>query len=194
MLKPDRIDRYLPMVFPSGVKVSSFAKHCPHCKTLVKAASMNGIALMVVDRVFILSVASCPKCQHEFEVKCMFDDSKQVHPVLLPTMIMRFLMQWHARQMLRKGMPIRPVSPNAEPAKEDSGAQAPLGLQLSAQDVITSDELLGRFQGKTIVAWIEYRGQRYDYDRAVPEKGQIRLSANEALFDGTLVYRRSNMA
>ena len=194
MLKPDRIDRYLPMVFPSGVKVSSFAKHCPHCKTLVKAPSMDGIALLVVDRVFILATASCPQCQHEFEVKCMFDDSKQVHPVLLPAMIMRFLMQWHARQMLRKGIPLRPAESKAEPARDDVKTQEPVGLLLSAQEVIRSDELLGRYQGIPIVAWIEYQGQRYDYDRAAPDNASFRLGQHEALFEQSLIYRRRSMA
>lgn len=194
MLKSDRIDRFLPMVFPSGVKVSSFAKHCPHCKALVKAGAMEGVALMVVDRVFILADATCPQCRNTFEVKCMFDDSKHVNAVVLPTFIVRWLLQWHARKMEKHGIPLRPgVSAASSP--EDDGAVASterVGLMLADDgEVVKSAETLGSYLGQPIVAWIEYQGQRYDYSRAVPEEGQFRLSQYEALFDQRLIYRRS---
>lgn len=194
MLKSDRIDRFLPMSFPSGVTVSSFAKHCPHCKTLVKATAMQGMALLVVDRVFILARAECPQCGQDFEVKCMFDDSKQVHPVLLPSFMVRLLMHWHARQLRKRGLPLQPTVVTPPPPAAD-GAVLPserIGLLLADDgDVVKSPDTLGSYLGQPIVAWIEYQGQRYDYDRAVPEEGQFRLSQYEALFDRRLIYRRS---
>ncbi|MNR59719.1 hypothetical protein D3C85_1810370 [compost metagenome] len=54
-----------------------------------------------------------------------------------------------------------------------------------------SPETVGSYLGLPIVAWIEYQGQRYNYDRAVPEEGQFRLSQYEALFDRRLIYRRN---
>ncbi|GHD70683.1 hypothetical protein ACFSQE_01810 [Vogesella fluminis] len=192
MLKPDRLDRFLPQVFPSGVKVSSFAKHCPHCKKLVKSAAMHGVALMVVDRVFILARAECPQCGSRFEVKCMFDDSKQVHPVLLPTLMVRWLMQWHAYQLRRRGIPLKPLVTVVGDEQQDAvTTQERVGLLLADSEVTKSPEMVGSYLGLPIVAWIEYQGLRYNYDRAVPEEGQFRLGQYEALFDRRLIYRRS---
>lgn len=182
MLKPDRLDRFLPQVFPSGVKVSSFAKHCPHCKKLVKSPAMHGVALLVVDRVFILARAECPQCGNRFEVKCT---------CLLPTLMVRWLMLWHARQLRRRGIPLKPLATVVDDEVDAVTTQERVGLLLADSEVTKSPETVGSYLGLPIVAWIEYQGQRYNYDRAVPEEGQFRLSQYEALFDRRLIYRRS---
>lgn len=193
MLKPDRLDRYLPLVFPSGVKVSTFAKHCPQCKTLAKAGHMHGVALMVVDRAFILARGTCPQCRHEFEVKCMFEDNKQVHPVMLPTWLMRLLLNWHARQLHKRGMPLKPEAKTAgsDSQSADNIAHIPSGLILQSADpaVRLASEQLGRFLDQPIPAWVEYRGQRFDFARTIAPASQPRLAADELLLDRHLVYK-----
>ena len=189
MIQPDRLDRFFPIKYPNGNTVSRFAKHCPHCKQLVKASAMEGMALLLQDKVFVLAEARCPQCQHGFTVKCVIDEHKQVHPVGLPSFLYRLMLQWGARKQVhtfRQQAEWR----MAQQAADDAEAAQPAGTQLPDSALVQkSEDTLGNFMGQPIHAWILHNGQRLVYDRAVPPGGQFRLAANEVLFDNRLIYR-----
>ena len=129
MIQPDRLDRFFPIKYPNGNTVSRFAKHCPHCKQLVKASAMEGMALLLQDKVFVLAEARCPQCQHGFTVKCVIDEYKQVHPVGLPSFLYRIMLQWGARKQVhtfRQQAEWR----MAQQAADDAEAAQPSGTQL----------------------------------------------------------------
>ena len=188
MIQPDRLDRFFPIKYPNGATVSRFAKHCPHCKQLVKASSMEGMALLLQDKVFVLAEARCPHCQHSFTVKCVIDEHKQVHPVGLPAFLYRMMLQWGARKQVhtfRQQADWRMAQQQA-----DDTVPSTAGNQLAdTTQLQKSEEIVGNFMGQPIHAWILHNGQRLVYDRAVPPGGQFRLAANEVLFDNRLIYR-----
>lgn len=189
MIQPDRLDRFFPIKYPNGATVSRFAKHCPHCKQLVKASAMEGMALLLQDKVFVLADARCPQCQHGFTVKCVIDENKQVHPVGLPSFLYRLMLQWGARKQVhtfRQQAEWRMAQQAADDAEQ---APAP-GIRVADNGLVEkSADIVGNFMGQPIHAWIVYNGQRLAYDRAVAPGGRVQLASDEVLFDNRLVYK-----
>ena len=191
MIQPDRLDRFFPITYPNGNTVSRFAKHCPHCKQLVKASAMEGMALLLKDKVFVLADGHCPHCQHSFVVKCVIDEYKQVHAVGLPVFLYRMMLQWGARkqvQTFRQQSDWRMAQQEA--SEQADSAPAARGTQLADSAIVQkSEEILGNFMGQPIHAWIMSNGQRLVYERAVPPGGSFQLAEQEVLFENRLIYR-----
>lgn len=190
MIQPDRLDRFFPIKYPNGTTVSRFAKHCPQCRQLVKASAMEGMALLLKDKVFVLADGQCPHCQHRFVVKCVIDEDKQVHPVGLPVFLYRPMLQWGARkqvQTFRQQHDWRMAQQEA-----DDLATAPpdgSGQWLDSAGLVHASDIVGRYQGLPIYAWVEHQGQRWCYERAVPPGAAPALRSGELLLDRHLVYR-----
>lgn len=185
-LMPGPISRYLPARFANGNSISRFAKHCPQCKTLVPAEHIEGEAVMVQDRLFVVAEACCPQCQTRFKISCVITDDKRVHRALLP--------QWLLRLWLKQATPTpQPaqdakewdldLSPPATPAPLP-GVQLPEGVQLQA-----SDEVIGRYDNAPIPASVSCGERRFVFARVQPNAGGATLADNELLFGQHLIYR-----
>ncbi|QEL57128.1 hypothetical protein [Chromobacterium paludis] len=180
MARPDKISRFLPLTFANGNSVRRFGKHCPQCRAMVGAEHMEGIASLMQGKIFLSADAQCPKCGETFPVACVITDDKRVHRVMLPLWMFRLWLRTATRH-------------DPQPADNDSWeveAEPAQGLMLSADaEVVRSEEILGRFQGEPICAWIEYQGQRFVFDRAT-SGGNLRLTPSELLLEGRLIYRQ----
>ncbi|BEV72799.1 MULTISPECIES: hypothetical protein [unclassified Paludibacterium] len=182
MARPDKISRFLPISFANGTKVRRFAKHCPRCNTMVTADTMQGIAALLENRIFVAAKAHCPVCQKRFSVACVITDNRHVHRVLAPDWLFSLWLRMAVRNLPQ------PVN-HHEWALPEEEAPAQHGLVLKdSEDIVHSEEILGKFDGITISSWIEYQGQRYHFERAAPPGG-IKLGVDEILFDGKLIYQ-----
>ncbi|BBH15401.1 hypothetical protein ACSVCE_21760 [Chromobacterium haemolyticum] len=186
MARPDKISRFLPISFANGNSVRRFGKHCPSCRAMVGSEHMEGIASKQQDKIFLAAQARCPSCGVGFPVRCVITDDKRVHRVLLPHWAFRMWLQ-----MATRNDPQPPGDDNW--TLEDAPAEtAQQGFVLPDNAFVTrSEEVLGRFQGEPINAWIEYQGQRFVFERAAPPSGDARLDASELLFEGRLIYRQA---
>ncbi|KUM02249.1 hypothetical protein KIF53_18215 [Chromobacterium subtsugae] len=180
MARPDKISRFLPLTFANGNSVRRFGKHCPQCRAMVGAEHMEGIASLKQGKIFLSAEACCPQCRQRFPVACVITDDKRVHRVLLPLWMFRIWLNSATRH-------------DPQPENQDNWeieAEEPKGLSLPADaEVVRSEEVLGRFQGEPICAWIEYQGQRFVFDRAAPGNN-LTLTPSELLFEGRLIYRQ----
>ncbi|OHX11033.1 hypothetical protein C2134_07390 [Chromobacterium sinusclupearum] len=180
MARPDKISRFLPLTFANGNSVRRFGKHCPQCRSMVSAEHMEGIASLMQGKIFLSADARCPKCGETFPVACVISDDKRVHRVVLPLWIFRMWLKSATRH-------------DPQPVDNDSWQvenESPQGLMLSADaEVVRSEEILGRFQGEPICAWIEYQGQRFVFDRAA-SSNNLALTPSELLLEGRLIYRQ----
>ncbi|UTH75994.1 hypothetical protein [Chromobacterium sp. IIBBL 290-4] len=180
MARPDKISRFLPLTFANGNSVRRFGKHCPQCRAMVGAEHMEGLASLMKGKIFLSADASCPRCQHVFPVACVITDDKRVHRVMLPLWMFRLWLKSATRN-------------DPQPSDNDNWTvetEAPKGLELPADaDVLRSDEIVGRFQGEPIFAWVEYQGQRFIFDRAAASQN-LRLTPSELLLEGRLIYRQ----
>lgn len=182
MAKPDKISRFLPIAFCSGTKVHRFGKHCPNCKTMVSADTMEGIASLLNNKIFIAAKGRCPICNTQFPISCIITDDKKVHRVLLPSWLFQ---RWLAFTVRNDPQPIHHQEwelVEKEPCQKSR-------ILCDSDLIIHSDEVLGSYQGKRISAWIEYQGQRFIFERAAPPSSIYNLSEGELLFDGQLIYR-----
>ncbi|WP_230369887.1 hypothetical protein [Paludibacterium denitrificans] len=59
-----------------------------------------------------------------------------------------------------------------------------------SSQVTLSDDILGRFQDLPINARVEYQGQRFVFERAMPPSGQWPLSESQLLLAGRLIYQQ----
>ncbi|GGY12574.1 hypothetical protein GCM10011289_14770 [Paludibacterium paludis] len=184
MAKPDKISRFLPITFSNGMKVQRFGKQCPACRTMVGADQMTGIASLIRNRIFLAAEGCCTACGERFPITCVITDDKRVHRVMIPGALFRFWLQRAVRNLPQ------PTDPREWELNEPQ--PAPAGLVVGdGDDVLRSEESLGRFQGDAIPAWIEYDQLRYLFERAAPPGGAFRLEEDELLLDGRLIYRRS---
>ncbi|OWY38063.1 hypothetical protein CEK28_14145 [Xenophilus sp. AP218F] len=185
MARPDKIIRFLPITFPNGNSVRRFGKHCPQCRTMVGAEHMDGIASLMHGKIFLAAEACCPSCNDIFPVACVITDDKRVHRVLLP--------MWAFRLWLRSATrndPQPPDNANWELAQDTPTPEEMQGYALPEDaKIVRSEEILGRFQGEPINAWIECDGRRFVFERATPPGGQLKLEPSELLFEGRLIYR-----
>ncbi|TDR72504.1 hypothetical protein [Paludibacterium purpuratum] len=182
MARPDKISRFLPISFANGTKVRRFAKHCPRCGNMVTADTMHGIASLLENRIFVSAKASCPVCQKRFSVACVITDNRHVHRVLAPDWLFALWLRMTVRNLPQ------PVHHREWELPEES-APAAIGMVLNdSEDVLHSQEILGKFDGTLISSWIEYQGLRYHFERAAPP-GSIKLAADQILFDGKLIYQ-----
>lgn len=183
MAKSDKISRFLPISFRNNTKVHRFGKHCPHCRTMVSADRMEGIASLINNKIFIAAKGSCPVCNTRFAICCIITDDKQVHRVLLPGWIFR---RWLAFTVRNDPQPLHHQEWELANKEHDSHK----GLVLTDSNlVVHSDEVLGSYQGKKISAWIEYQGKRFVFERAAPLANLQQLNENELLFEGQLIYK-----
>jgi hypothetical protein len=181
MARPDKISRFLPISFPNGTKVRRFAKHCPRCHGMVSADTMHGIACLLDDKIFLSARSSCPACNKRFSVACVITDDRRVHRVLIPDWMFGLWLRLAVRDMPQ------PVDQQDWELNDDQPASS--GLMISDEEQITqSDQILGKFDGITIFSWIEYQGQRYNFERAMPPGG-VKLDNGDLLFNGKLIYR-----
>ncbi|AXE29789.1 hypothetical protein DK842_07750 [Chromobacterium phragmitis] len=182
MARPDKISRFLPLTFANGNSVRRFGKHCPQCRAMVGAEHMEGLASLMHGKIYLSAEACCPQCEQRFPVACVITEDKRVHRVLLPLWIFRLWMKSATRH--------DPQPSDNDRWELEQADSAPKGLTLPADaEVVRSEEILGRFQGEPICAWIEYQGQRFVFDRAAPDNNQS-LSASELLLEGRLIYRQ----
>ncbi|MBV8046228.1 MAG: hypothetical protein JO171_03695 [Paludibacterium sp.] len=182
MARPDKISRFLPISFANGTKVRRFAKHCPRCGTMVTADTMHGIAYLLENRIFVAAKAACPACQKRFSVACVITDNRHVHRVLAPDWLFAL---WLRMAVRNQPQPVH----HREWELPDEPVPVAQGLVLSdSEQIVHSEEILGKFDGTPISSWIEYQGQRYHFERAAPPGG-IKLGADQILFDGKLIYQ-----
>ncbi len=182
MARPDKISRFLPIRFSNGTMVRRFAKHCPRCHSMVGADAMQGIASLLDNKIFLAARASC-RCGAHFTIACVITDDKRVHRVMIPDFVFRFWLRLAVRNLPQ------PVD-NKEWELAADEPSAPSGVLLpDSADVTRSSEVLGRFEGALISAWIEYEGRRYLFERAAPSGGLIQIGEHELLFEGKLIYR-----
>jgi len=184
MARPDKISRFLPICFKNGTKVRRFAKHCPRCHAMVSAEAMHGIAYLMDNKIFVAARGDCPSCHKRFPVACVITDDRHVHRVLIPDWMFALWLRLAVRNLPQPVVNHREWELNDEhPSK--------VGLILSdSENVVRSDQVLGQFDGIKIASWIEYQGERYVFERAVPPGG-AQLSENEVLFGGKLIYQRN---
>lgn len=183
MARPDTISRFLPIRFPNGARVRRFGKHCPHCRTMVNAEEMQGIACLLDNKLFLAAQAECPACARKFSISCVITDDKAVHRVLIPAPLFRLWLRLAVRNLPQSG----------DDNWELESAEQPLShgrILDEHSQVIRSDTLLGRFEGVGIPDWIEHEGQRYLFERAAPVGSIQTLLENEVLLEGRLVYRQ----
>ncbi|NDV14193.1 hypothetical protein [Crenobacter caeni] len=184
---PGQISRFLPIRFANGASISRFAKHCPHCKTLVQSESMIGEAALVQDRLFIIAVARCTQCNHAFKVTCVVTDDKRVHKALLP--------QWLLLVWLKQVTPANAPAQDARDWSFDAEENAPAasgGVTLpSGSEPVPSDEVIGRYENAPIPATLSVAGRRFVFDRVQPDALPAVLASNELLYQRHLVYRES---
>lgn len=183
MARPDKISRFLPISFSNGTKVRRFAKHCPHCRTMVNADCMQGLAALMENKIFVSARAECPACRKRFSLACVITDDRHVHRVMIPDWMFTLWLRLAARDLPQ------PVHHQEWELEEEEETLPPLHDRIVADSerVLHSDEVLGKFDGIEIPSWIEFNGQRYTFERAAPPGG-IRLEAGEILFDGKLIY------
>lgn len=185
MARPDKISRFLPISFANGTRIRHFGKHCPRCKTMVGAEDMHGLANLVQDKIFLAAHASCPKCNSRFSIGCVITDDKHVHRVMLPNWVFYIWLRVALRNAPQPAM-------QENWALDEAEESTPTGVIVSQSNLVTrSEEILGRFQGEPICAWIEYEGQRFIFERAVPSLEQLSLAESELLFEGKLIYRQN---
>jgi len=197
MMQSDRLDRFFPITYPNGATVSRFAKPCPHCQQLVKASAMEGVAILLQDKVFVLADAECPQCQHRFVVKCVIDAYKRVFPVQLPVFLYRWMLHWGARRQLKlfRQQPEwqrarRLVEAMDSAEVKEAVSQLTSRLLADSAAVEKSADIVGRFQNLPIYAWLRHDGRTLLFDRAAPDSdAQFQLQAGEVLFDGRLIYK-----
>ena len=198
MMQSDRLDRFFPITYPNGATVSRFAKPCPHCQQLVKASAMEGVAILLQDKVFVLADAECPQCQHRFVVKCVIDAYKRVFPVQLPVFLYRWMLHWGARRQLKlfrqqpEWQRARQLVEAMDPEQVKDAVQQLSSRVLSdSSEVEKSPDVVGRFQNQPIYAWLRHDGRTLVFDRAAAgSDAQFQLKEGEVLFDGRLVYRQ----
>jgi hypothetical protein len=183
MARPDKISRFLPISFANGTKVRRFAKHCPRCRTMVTADSMQGIAALMENRIFVSAKAQCPACRRRFSLACVITDDRHVHRVMIPDWMFAIWLRLAVRDLPQ------PVHHHEWDMEEDA-PQPSLQERIIADtaSVQHSGKILGKFDGVDIPSWIEFNGQRYLFERAAPPGG-IRLEEGEILFDGKLIYQ-----
>lgn len=184
MARPDKISRFLPIRFTNGTKVRRFAKHCPRCHAMVGADAMDGLACLLENKIFVAARASCPVCHKRFPVACVITDDRHVHRVLIPDWMFGLWLRMAARDLPQ------PVDHREWDMPEEQQPDM-AGLVLNdSEQVVHSGEVLGQFDGVRISSWIEYQGQRYEFERAAPP-GMVRLEQDQVLFDGKLIYHLS---
>lgn len=184
MARPDKISRFLPISFGNGTKVRRFAKHCPHCRAMVNADCMHGIAALLENKIFVSARAQCPACQRRFSLACVITDDRHVHRVMLPDWMFGLWLRMAVRDLPQPVHHQEWEMPEPEqPALQDR-------IIANSEQVQHSDKILGKFDGIDIPSWIEFNGQRYLFQRAAPPGG-IRLEDGEVLFDGKLIYQMS---
>jgi hypothetical protein len=179
IMLPNRpISEYLPIRFANGEQVRQFSKPCVQCGHMLNAKHMHGVARLFKAHVAIAAKAHCPACNKEFAVTCLIDDGKRVQRVVVP--------YWLFNPYLRVLKPL-PDEVDAqsgsmpEPVPAVSVASTPLSLQ-------KAEEVVGRYQGNPIPAWVRVEGQLFTFDRVVQDK---QVAQGEFLLDGCLVYRLS---
>jgi len=183
MARPDKISRFLPICFPNGTKVRRFAKHCPRCHSMVSADSMEGIACLLENKIFVSAKTLCPTCLKRFSVACVITDDRHVHRVLIP--------DWMFGLWLRVAVRDLPQPVHHREWELTEEIPTTPGLVVSDSETITqSDQVLGQFDGLKIFSWIEYQGQRYNFARAAPPGG-VKLAEGDLLFGGRLIYHLS---
>lgn len=184
MARPDKISRFLPICFPNGTKVRRFAKHCPRCHAMVSADAMTGIACLLENKIFVSARSLCPSCMKRFSVACVITEDRHVHRVLIPDWMFGLWLRLAVRDLPQ------PVNHREWELAEDAMPATP-GLVVSDSEQVTqSDQVLGQFDGQKIFSWIEYQGQRYDFQRAAPPGG-AHLTEGDLLFNSKLIYHLS---
>lgn len=183
MARPEQISRYLPVTFPNGIKVRRFGKHCPHCHAMVGAESMLGSAHLLQDRLYLHAEATCRHCHTHFPIACVITPDKHVHRVLLPAWLFRLWLKLATRHQPQ------PVLHDEWEETDNTPAHKGVIVEDSSQ-VTLSDDILGRFQDLPINAWVEYQGQRFVFERAMPPSGQWPLSESQLLLAGRLIYQQ----
>ncbi|MDF0604737.1 hypothetical protein HZU77_003590 [Neisseriaceae bacterium TC5R-5] len=188
MAKPDKISHFLPVSFANGNSVRRFGKHCPKCQAMVAAEQMEGLLSKQKDKIFLVAQAHCPSCHHRFAVACVITNDKRVHRVGLPQWLFQFWLQMLTRH---DPQPASKENWEVEPVESHGASLSSSPRLVLAEDssVVCSDEVIGRFQGEPIWAWIEYQGQRFIFERTTPENTQPNLSDSELLFGNWLIYR-----
>ena len=188
MARPDKISRFLPIYFSNGNSVRRFGKHCPNCEVMVGAQHMEGLASKHDERIFLAATACCPSCSHKFSVGCVITDDKRVHRVVLPYWIFQ---NW-LKRIARKDQ--KPLSDDSLGVHESQSTTIQGGLVLPSNVILTrSEQILGRFNGKSINAWVEFQGKRFKFDRVAPPGCQARLDAKELLIEDSLIYRQASV-
>ena len=184
MARPDKISRFLPITFSNGMKVQRFGKQCPACRTMVGAEQMIGIASLIRNRICLAAEGHCTACGEHFPITCVITDDKRVHRVMVPGKLFRL---WLYRMVRNHPQP----SDTREWEMPDNQPLAIGRVLGDSDDVLRSEENLGRFQDILIPAWVEYEHLRYAFERAAPPGGSLRLDEDELLLDGRLIYRRT---
>ena len=185
MARPDKISRFLPIYFSNSNSVRRFGKHCPNCQAMVGAQHMEGLAIKQDERIFLAATACCPSCSNKFSVGCVITDDKRVHRVVLPYWIFQNWLKRIARQDPEL------LSDDSVGMQENQSTTIQAGLVLPSNAILTrSEQVLGRFHGHPINAWVEFQGKRFIFDRAAPTGCKARLDAKELLIDDSLIYRQ----
>jgi hypothetical protein len=173
MRKNHPLHHYLPLSFRNKEQVRQFSKPCTRCGKMLHAKHMYGVARLVDDHIAIAAKAHCPDCSNAFPVMCVIDNQKRVRRVLLPY----FFFSLYLRSLkMQQGESEPGPKVEATPA-----APAPMPV-----DLVRAEEMVGRYQGNPIPAWIRIEGRELAFDRIA---ANAKVAANEFLLDGCLVYR-----
>lgn len=141
---------------------------------------MQGIACLMQNRIFVYAKGQCPICRKRFPVACVITDDRHVHRVLVPDFLFGLWLRLAVRDMPQ------PVHHRDWELPETSHHAE--GMVLNEEEPITrSEQVLGQFDGLEISSWIEYKGQRYHFERAAPPGG-LKLCEGEVLLHGKLIY------
>lgn len=175
-----RLNEILPVRFRNGEQIRQFSKPCVQCGQMLNAQHMAGVVRLVGDHIAIAAQAKCPVCGAQFSVTCLIDEGKRVRRVILP--------YWLFNPYLRM---INDDPQSSETNAADAPVDVPKMPEPAPQSVIPLDivratDVVGRYQGKPIPAWVLVNGKQFSFERVALE---ARTGADEFLLDDCLVYR-----
>ncbi|WP_434779751.1 hypothetical protein [Neisseria sp. Ec49-e6-T10] len=185
MAHPKLLTNFLPYTFANGVTIRRFAKACPKCGQVLESANMRGIAAGVEEHLYIAAHARCTHCHCIFSICCVVTDTKQVVKVPLPITMMK----WWIRRTLRKRALGLLHNKKLPATLQPSVAVEPEVVSLSLKDVTVSEDIIGKLGDIDIFEWIEYKQNRYYFERTSTEEGSIHLIDGEQLFCHKLIYK-----